>query len=94
MHHIASRALNALALLVLIFLWAAPARAQFNAALQGTVQDQKGAVVAGAKVTLTEKSSGVTKDTVTSGQGFYRVSELAPGVYTLTIEAPGFQKQS
>jgi hypothetical protein len=89
---LALRSLSAVPLLVLLLLWAAPARAQFNAALQGTVQDQKGAVVAGAKVTLIEKSSGAEKDTVTSGQGFYRISELAPGLYTLTIEAPGFQK--
>ncbi|MCA1604879.1 MAG: carboxypeptidase-like regulatory domain-containing protein, partial [Acidobacteria bacterium] len=30
----------------------------------------------------------------TSGEGFYRISELSPGSYTLTVEKPGFKKST
>jgi Carboxypeptidase regulatory-like domain/TonB dependent receptor len=71
---------------------AGPVRAQFNAALQGTVSDPSGAAVSGASVNLVEESTGVTKGTVTSPEGFYRISELPPGRYTLTVTANGFQE--
>jgi hypothetical protein len=66
--------------------------AQFGAGLQGVVQDPQGAAVPGAKVTLTNQATGVTSTTTTGPQGFYRFSELSPGQYTITVEAPGFQK--
>jgi hypothetical protein len=81
-----------LAVVFLFCLTCGASYAQFNAAVQGTVKDPNGAPVAGAKVTLTEESTGVNKSTVTSPGGFYRVSELAPGRYTLAVEATSFQK--
>ncbi len=66
--------------------------AQFGAGLQGVVQDPQGAAIPGAKVTLTNQSTGVTTTTTTGPQGFYRFSELPPGQYTITVQAPGFQK--
>ena len=68
------------------------ARAQFKASMQGTVLDPQGNAVAAAKVTVANQDTGVTRDTVTSNQGFYRVSELPPGRYTVTVEATGFNK--
>ena len=68
------------------------ANAQFKASLQGTVLDAKGGVVAGAKVTVTNQATSVVRETVASGVGYYRVSELPPGNYTVTVEAPGFKK--
>jgi hypothetical protein len=70
------------------------ARAQFRAAVQGTVSDPNGAVVAEATATLTNKGTGKTQQTTTSGEGFYRFSELAPGTYTLTVEKAGFKKST
>jgi hypothetical protein len=78
--------------ILLTLLFSSAASAQFNAAMQGTVRDQTGAAVAAAKLTLVEQSTGITKETVTSAEGFYRISELAPGRYTLTVEAPRFEK--
>ncbi|MGA9250641.1 MAG: carboxypeptidase-like regulatory domain-containing protein, partial [Candidatus Acidiferrales bacterium] len=83
---------RALPLLVLLFIWAAPAHAQFQATVQGTVTDGKGGVVQSAKVTLTDQSTQVSRTTTTGADGFYRFSEVAPGNYTVTIEAAGFQK--
>ena len=74
------------------FLLALSAHAQFNASVQGTVQDPNGAVIPGAKVTLTNQETGATRETVTSDEGFYRITGLPPGKYTVTVEAKGFKK--
>src|SRR5260370_31253270 len=79
-------------LTVLFSLCAVSAYAQFKASIQGTVQDSKGGVVAGAKVTVTNESTGAIRETTTSDQGFYRVNELAPGTYTVRVEASGFKQ--
>ena len=71
---------------------AVPARAQFSAAVQGTVRDPQGAAIVGAKVRLTDQGTGVTKETTTSAEGFYRFGEVAPGAHTVTVEATGFTK--
>jgi hypothetical protein len=69
------------------------AHAQFRAAIQGTVADQNGAVVAGATVTLTSNETSRAQTTTTNDDGFYRFSALAPGRYTLTVEQANFRKQ-
>ncbi len=78
-------------LLVCGVFFAAAAQAQFKASIQGTVLDSNGGVVAGAKVTVTNQDTGVVRDTVASAEGFYRVSELPPGRYTVSVEAAGFK---
>lgn len=69
------------------------ALAQFRAAIQGTVADQSGAIVAGATVTLTNKETGRAQNITTNEDGFYRFSGLAPGNYQLTVEQTNFKKQ-
>jgi hypothetical protein len=79
-------------LAILLSFCAVSAYAQFKASLQGTVLDPKGGVVAGAKVSITDQSTGLDRDTVSSDQGFYRIPLLPPGKYTVTVEATGFKK--
>jgi hypothetical protein len=74
--------------------FAATARAQFRAAIQGTVTDPAGAVIGQATVTLTNNGTAKTQQTTTSGEGFYRFSELPPGTYTVTVEKTGFKKNT
>jgi len=76
-----------LALLVIV----PPAAAQFGAGIQGTIKDPTGAVIPGATVTATKAETGVDHTARTSGDGFYRISELAPGNYTIKVEAKGFK---
>jgi Carboxypeptidase regulatory-like domain/TonB dependent receptor len=83
---------RAACLCVLALLWTLPARAQFEATVQGTITDDKGGVVQGASVTLTDQATQISKNTMTSADGFYRFVELAPGRYTVTVEANGFRK--
>jgi hypothetical protein len=68
--------------------------AQYGASLEGTVADQSGAAVSGAKVTATNDATGVARDTVANDTGLYRISGLPPGTYTLTAEAASFKKQT
>ena len=56
----------------------------------GTVVDASGAVVSGAKVTITG-STGQTIKTTSGGQGGYTSGSLVPGVYTVRVEAKGFK---
>src|ERR1700690_3647780 len=78
---------------LLLVLWASNAQAQFQATVQGTVTDSKGAVVQAASVTLTDQGTQVSKSTTTSNDGFYRFVEIAPGKYTVAVEAKGFEKK-
>ncbi len=62
-----------------ILAFATLADAQFRAALQGSVVDESGGVVPGATVILTSSETQRSQQTVTSDDGFYRFSNLAPG---------------
>jgi outer membrane receptor protein involved in Fe transport len=58
----------------------------------GTVTDTTEAAVPGATVTATNKETGATRVVVSGVDGTYRVPDLDPGRYALTIELQGFQK--
>ncbi len=83
----------ALAVLLCVALWSAPAEAQLSGkgAISGTVQDPTGAAIPGATVAITKNSTGVAVTTKSTSAGDYSVSTLDPGVYTVKISAPGFE---
>ena len=58
--------------------------------LNGTVSDQQGAAVVGAKVSITSQGTGAVRETTTDAAGFYSISNLLPADYTVRIEAPKF----
>ncbi len=60
--------------------------------ISGVVTDQSGAVVGGATVTVTEKSTGATRSVTTSATGNYTVPLLQPGIYSVEITASNFRK--
>jgi hypothetical protein len=78
---------------ILCFLTSS-ALAQYGASLEGTVTDKSGAVVSGAKVTITNQATGVKRNTVSGGSGAYRISGLPPGRYLVDVEATGFKKST
>ncbi len=92
--HITSLSLRAFLCGTALSLFAASVNAQFSASLQGSVTDQSGAVIPGAVVTLTNTGTNRTLQTRSTREGFYRFSELAPGLYTITAEQTGFDKQT
>jgi Carboxypeptidase regulatory-like domain len=59
--------------------------------ISGYVKDPSGATVSGAKVTLSNQS-GLQRQTTTNDSGFYTVTNIPRGLYTLRVEAPGFQR--
>ncbi|HET9409126.1 MAG TPA: TonB-dependent receptor [Candidatus Sulfotelmatobacter sp.] len=60
-------------------------------AIAGTVTDPAGAVIAGVKVTATDKSTGLQRTTETGEAGTYRFSLLPPSVYQLQFSVTGFK---
>ncbi len=60
--------------------------------LQITVKDAKGNGVSNATVTVSDIAKGVARTATGDGLGNYVVRQLPPGVYTATVEAPGFAK--
>src|SRR5690349_19486043 len=62
---------------------------QNTGALQGTVTDQLGSLVVGAKVTV-RNARGVANTTTTNSSGVYEFRRLEPGIYELKIVSPGF----
>src|SRR3990172_22757 len=68
---------------------AATAMAQYGQ-FEGTVRDSSGAVLPGATVTVTNQETGLTRAAVTSGDGFYRLPGLSPGVYSVRCELSNF----
>ena len=58
----------------------------------GAVTDNSGAVVPKASVTVTNTGTSVASHTETSDTGNYTVPYLNPGVYRVSVKAPGFQE--
>ena len=57
--------------------------------VHGTVTDETGAIIVGAKVTL-DDGQGHKELALSDEAGHYRFAVVAPAVYTLTVSAPGF----
>jgi hypothetical protein len=86
-----------LVILAIAIFSAGNAYAQVSGAtLSGTITDPSGAAIAGAKLTITNKATGVTHDAMTDAAGFYSAPNLLPGPYEVTAAASGFSnaKQS
>ena len=62
--------------------------------IAGVVTDTTSAAVPGATVTVVNKQTGASRTVVTVADGSYRIPDLEPGRYTVTIELQGFQKDT
>ena len=60
--------------------------------ISGTVTDSSGAVVPNAEVTVTNNATNLVRTAVTDESGFYTVTNLPVGTYTVTVERSGFKK--
>ena len=80
-----------LVLLVLLLAMGAPAWAQFEtASVTGVLRDKTGAVVPGAKVTLTNAGTGVSLEQESNKDGAFAFFTVRPGTYVVTAEKSGF----
>jgi hypothetical protein len=79
--------------LCLVLLGTNQAFAQQAAAqIAGTVKDTSGALVMGAKVTLTNSNTNIAHTAVTDKDGGYLFTLVPIGAYELTVEHQGFEK--
>src|SRR5689334_13883258 len=79
------------ALLAVVALGTATAQERFGS-LAGVVTDTSQAPVPGATITATNKQTNATRSVVSAADGSYRIPDLDPGRYTVTVELQGFQK--
>jgi len=69
----------------------AAAQTQISGAIAGTVVDPSGAAIPGAKITVTNIGTGVTKTVKSGAAGDFSVGLLQPGQYTVQAAASGFR---
>ena len=86
------------ALCIILFVLAMPlglfAQSRLTAAdIQGTIQDQSGAVLPGVTVTATNTATNQSRTTVTDKEGRYYIGALQPSVYNISAELAGFVPQ-
>ena len=62
-----------------------------TAALEGSVQDGSGGVIAAAAVTLRERDTNQLRTAVTDGQGVFRFTGVPPGAYEVRVTFDGFE---
>ncbi|HEY0308422.1 MAG TPA: carboxypeptidase-like regulatory domain-containing protein, partial [Acidobacteriaceae bacterium] len=86
------RGILALALVaVLAFACTAGHAQEVSGSISGTVSDTSGAVVKAATVVVTNTAQNrVLRTVTTTGSGFYTVTSLPVGMYSITITAPKF----
>ena len=94
MRHALSVSLRtALCMFILLLGLVSTANAQYRAGIQGTVTDPQGGAVDGATITVTNKETAKAQEVTSSGEGFYRVTGLPAGTYTVTAEKTGYSKK-
>jgi len=87
-----SKVLHILSIGLGVLLLCLPAYSQLNlGSIAGTVTDASGAVIAGAKVTVTDVQRGVSRTLTTDAAGNYSAPSLTPGDYAVTVTYTGFQ---
>lgn len=83
--------LSALLIAAFFLFGSASYAQQLTATLNGTAYDQSGAVVPNATVVAKNEASGDSRTTTANGSGYFTITALQPGTYTVTVSAPGFR---
>src|SRR5712671_1832332 len=82
----------ALALFCLIFVGSGLVFAQSDlGTISGFVKDPSGATVANAKISV-RNNRGVERAATTNDSGYFAITNIPAGLYTILVEAPGFQR--
>jgi hypothetical protein len=91
----AKSAKSAAAVAALLVLAATPPSYAFaqsgTSTILGSVRDPSGSPVPGVQVSVSNESTGVAVETLTNGDGAYRVGALVPGAYRLVLTLDGFE---
>jgi hypothetical protein len=92
-NHPLRKAARALALLVFCLTFGvahAAAQSTTDGAIGGTIRDPNGAVVTNASVTVRNEGTNLERTATTDSEGRFRVVQLRPGNYTVTVTSAGF----
>ena len=80
-----------LLLMAVLAIFVRPANAQqLTGTLSGTVYDQSGAVVVGAKIVLKNTASGDLRQATSDRDGFFSITAVQPANYSVIVSAEGF----
>jgi len=82
------------AVVVMLLIAVAGYSQTFRGAINGTVTDQSGAVVASASVTATNVATAVVLSTVTTTDGQFAFQDLPLGAYKVSVTATGFKSET
>jgi len=72
----------------------APSALQSPGIVNGTVVDETGAAIAGARVSLTHDGASASIDVVSSADGHFSFPNVPPGPFHLTVSSPGFANRT
>ncbi|HLH32534.1 MAG TPA: TonB-dependent receptor [Terriglobia bacterium] len=59
--------------------------------ISGIVSDASGGILAGVQVTITNKATNISRDTITNDAGLYRFTAVEPGDYSVEFKLAGFE---
>ncbi|MGE0102716.1 MAG: carboxypeptidase regulatory-like domain-containing protein [Blastocatellales bacterium] len=62
-----------------------------NSTITGFVKDQTGSVISNAKVVVKNEARAFERTTTTNSEGYYVITNLPPGIYSISVEASGFK---
>ncbi len=86
--------LRAILLALSLFSLTLSLQAQTTSTITGTIKDQAGALVVGAKITAKQVETNLIRTTVTDAQGRYVFPEMRVGQYQISAEMSGFRKDA
>jgi hypothetical protein len=78
--------------LLLLALAAGLAAQTGTSSITGTITDSTGAAVAKAQIQIINEETGAAMHTESNSEGVYRAPSLAPGLYRIEADLPGFEK--
>ncbi len=91
----AAKSVLGLGILTFVLVFPYSIMAQGSAAtLSGTVAAPSGGVIPNAKVTIKNVATAQSMETHTNSAGYYALSNLAPGVYRLSVTAEGYSAET
>jgi hypothetical protein len=82
--------------LIALFLAASPpafSQGETTSAIEGQVADATAAAIPGATVTITNRDTGSQRSVESDDQGRFNFPQLKPGIYSVKVQAKGFDSQ-
>jgi len=76
---------------ILLVVFASALHAQYRASIQGVITDPEGAIIPGAKATLTNLETGKMLEATSNSEGIYNFGALPPSHFKLEVSKEGFK---